>query len=564
MNPNVTPKASQRGPPRAAAGRLLGRARSALIGVLIVVVGATVSVLLAAEWQAGQLSANRTAFRSTAAALSSSLGSKLDANYTLTRTMRAIATMEPTAGDTRFMQWYQELQQGAPASPGVVAVLIEPVRAPQLEAFRRQAEADPTFRRLIGARFQIVPSGRRALYCLTRAIVGTDTTTTSLYPPLLDYCAPVLPVIGRSPYAGLIRTGTDTGSFLVTSLPGVDGSVVAIGVAVYRRGAPLPSVEARRAALIGFIGTSFNSAQLLRSVLVGHRSLSIALYHENAGGPLQLIARAGPNQSHEAAVYSNRKQLPDGWLAEVSGTADGSVSADAQGIAVLGFGLAITLLVLLLYVAQSRSRQVAWSLVREKTEELEYRALHDPLTGLPNRTLVLDRAEQMLARGRRQHVPAIAMFMDIDNFKHINDRFGHWAGDEVLRRVAARLSSVLRPTDTVGRLGGDEFVMLVDSAALDTTPELIADRILALLREPMALPEPVSSSVLVSASIGIALGLPASAEDLIADADLALYSAKAVGKDGYVRFESAMRSAARDRVDLEFDLVNAHEQNQAP
>ena len=563
MNPNVTPKASQRGPPRAAAGRLLGRARSALIGVLIVVVGATVSVLLAAEWQAGQLSANRTAFRSTSAALSSSLGSKLDANYTLTRTMRAIATMEPTAGDTRFMQWYQELQQGAPASPGVVAVLIEPVRAPQLEAFRRQAEADPTFRRLIGARFQIVPSGRRALYCLTRAIVGTDTTTTSLYPPLLDYCAPVLPVIGRSPYAGLIRTGTDTGSFLVTSLPGVDGSVVAIGVAVYRRGAPLPSVEARRAALIGFIGTSFNSAELLRSVLVGHRSLSIALYHENAGGPLQLIARVGANQNHEAG-YSNRKQLPDGWLAEVSGTAEGSVSAEAQGIVVLGLGFVITLLVLLLYVAQSRSRQVAWSLVREKTQELEFRALHDPLTGLPNRTLVLDRAEQMLARGRRQHVPAIALFLDIDNFKQINDRFGHWAGDEVLRRMAARLGSVLRATDTVGRLGGDEFVILVDSAALDTTPELIADRILALLREPMVLPEPVSSSVLVSASIGIALGLPASAEDLIADADLALYSAKAVGKNGHVRFEPAMRSAARDRMHLEFALVHAHEQKQTP
>jgi diguanylate cyclase (GGDEF)-like protein len=556
MNPNVISN-TQRGPPRAAWRRLRGRARAALIGALIVGLGAAASCLLAAEWRSNQLTANRTSFGSTASDLSSSLGSKLEATFALTRTMRAIATMEPNAGDTRFREWYQELQRGAPAAPGVVAVLIEPVRASAVATFRRQAEADPMFRRLLAGRFQIVPPGRRAVYCLTRAIVGSDTTTTSLYPPLLDYCAPVLPVIGRSPYAALIRTGTDTGSFFVSSLPGVGGSLVAVGAAVYRRAAPISTVRARRAALIGFIGTSFNTVALIRSVLVGQPSLSVALYHRNAGGPLQLIARAGATVNGGAAVYSTRNQLSDGWVAEVMGTSAPLVSATAQGLVVLGFGLIITLLILLLYIAQSRSRQRAWSLVGEKTEELEYRALHDPLTGLPNRTLVLDRAEQMLARARRRQVPAIALFMDIDNFKQINDRFGHRAGDEVLRRVGARLNSVLRDSDTVGRLGGDEFVMLVDPAGLDAAPELIAERILGLLRQPIILPEPASSSLLVTASIGIALGLPVSAEDLLQDADLALYSAKAVGKDGYVLFESAMQTAARDRMHLELDLAGA-------
>jgi diguanylate cyclase (GGDEF)-like protein len=556
MNPNAISDA-QRGPPGAAWGRLRGRARAALIGGLIVLVGVAASCVLAAEWRANQLSANRTSFSSTAAGLSSSLGSKLEATFALTRTMRAIATMEPQAGDTRLREWYQQLQRGAPAAPGVVAVLIEPVRASDVSTFRRQAEADPTFRKLLVGRFQIVPPGRRAVYCLTRAIVGSGTTTTSLYPPLLDYCAPVLPVIGRSPYAALIRTGTDTGSFFVSSLPGVAGSLVAVGAAVYRRAAPISTVRARRAALIGFIGTSFNSAALIRSVLVGRQSQSVALYHRNVGGPLQLIARAGATVNGGATAYATRKQLSDGWVAEVTGTAVGSVSPTAQGVVVLVLGLVITLLILLLYVAQSRSRQRAWSLVGQKTEELEYRALHDPLTGLPNRTLVLDRAEQMIARARRRQVPAIALFMDIDNFKQINDRFGHRAGDEVLRRVGARLNSVLRDSDTVGRLGGDEFVMLVDPAGLDAAPELIAERILGLLRQPIALSDPASSSLLVTASIGIALGLPATAEDLLQDADLALYRAKAVGKDGYVLFESAMQTAARDRMHLELDLASA-------
>ncbi len=205
----------------------------------------------------------------------------------------------------------------------------------------------------------------------------------------------------------------------------------------------------------------------------------------------------------------------------------------------------------------SRSRQQAWGLVGEKTDELEYRALHDPLTDLPNRILVLDRAEQILVRGRRQDVPVTALFVDIDGFKQINDRFGHQAGDDVLRQVGARLMTVLRDSDTVGRLGGDEFVMLIDSAGLDATPELVAERILDVLRQPIHLPQSSRPPISVTASIGIATGRPSCAEELMQDADLALYKAKAVGKDGYVKFESAMQTAARDRIDLEMDLGNA-------
>ncbi len=539
------------------APRLSGRARAFLLGGLIVVIGVTGSAFLASEWRASSLHANRKSFESTVADLSSTLTAKLQTKIELTRAMRSIATLEPNAGDTRYVQWYRQLQRGAPTSPNVTAVFIQAVPASGLPAFRAQAEADPAFRKLLHGSFQIVPSGRRPLYCLTRATVGDPPGSIS-YPPLLDYCAPVLPGIGVSPYAALIETERDTGAFIVTPLPGLGvASLVGIGEAVYRHGAPLATVAARRAAFRGTIGTSFDSAVLLAPLLAGRRSLTLALYHKNIGGPLDLVGRAGAHPASRSPGYAERLDIGEGWVVEVTGMADSPLAADAQGAIALAFGLLVTLLVFLLWRMLSRSRQRAWGLVGEKTDELEYRALHDPLTDLPNRILVLDRAERILARGRRRDMPVTALFVDIDGFKQINDRFGHQAGDDLLRQVAARLKTILRDSDTVGRVGGDEFVMLIDSLDLEAAPELVAERILDVLRQPIRLSQSSRRPISVTASIGIATGRPASAEELMQDANLALNKAKVAGKDGYIKFESAMQTASRDRIDLEMDLGNA-------
>jgi diguanylate cyclase (GGDEF)-like protein len=537
--------------------RLSSRVRAFVIGGLIVVIGVTGSIFLASAWRSSSLHANKKSFQSTAADLSNTLDAELDTKTQLTRTLRAIATMEPNAGDTRFRQWYQQLQHGAPASPDVTAVFIQTVPASDLPAFRHQAEADPAFRKLLHGNFQIIPAGSHPPYCLTRATVGTPSGT-SLYPPLLDYCAPIIPGIGKSPYAALIATERDTGGFIVTPLPGVGvASLVGIGEAVYRRDVPLATLADRRAAFRGIIGTSFDSAALLAPLLAGRSSLTLALYHQNVGAPPQLIGRAGAHPGGRSPGYSERSELGEGWLLQVTGMPDSPLAADTQGAIALAFGLLVTVLILLLYRTLARSRQQAWGLVGEKTDELEYRGLHDPLTDLPNRILVLDRAEQILARGRRQDLPVTALFVDIDGFKQINDRYGHQVGDDVLRQVGARLKTILRDSDTVGRLGGDEFVMLVDSAGLDAAPELVAERILDVLRQPIQLPQSSRPPISVTASIGIATGRPSCAEDLMQDADLALYKAKALGKDGYALFESAMQTAAQDRIHLEMDLGNA-------
>jgi diguanylate cyclase (GGDEF)-like protein len=529
------------------------RIRTILIGGLILVLGCSGSVLLADAWRNNLRRTDRQSFKTATADLSGALGSKLHSGLGLTRALRTIATLEPTAGDTRFTEWYEQLQRGAGAPTGIASALIQIVPASRLPAFRRAAFSDPAFRTFMGRVFAVVPSGHRPVYCLTRASVGR-TAGTSLYPPLLDYCAPMIPGFGRSPFAALISTARDTGSTIVTPLPGLP--LVAIGEAVYRHGMPVQTIAERRAAITGVIGTSFDGQALVRPLLAGHRSLSLTLYHRNIGGPLQIVGHAG-HAGIASSGYSERKDLGEGWFVQVVGSALPTTSPNLQGATVLGGGLLVTFLILILYEVLTRSRQRAWGLVGEKTSELEHTALHDPLTDLPNRHLVLDRAEQILARARRLDVPVTALFVDIDGFKQVNDRYGHQAGDEILRQVGARLRTILRDNDTVGRIGGDEFVMLIDSVGLDAAPELVAQRILDVLRQPIRLAKGDHAPLCLTASIGIATGKATSAEGLMADADLALYKAKAVGKNGYVQFESAMHTAAQDRIHLEMDLADA-------
>ena len=189
----------------------------------------------------------------------------------------------------------------------------------------------------------------------------------------------------------------------------------------------------------------------------------------------------------------------------------------------------------------------------ERQQELAHMATHDPLTGLPNRTLIVDRLTQMLARARRTATPVSALFIDLDNFKTINDTLGHATGDELLCAVAARLDGVVRDVDALGRLGGDEFVVLAGDISAIAGPELIAERLLDALRAPIPL-GPERTPVTVTASIGIATAEQTAPEELLRDADIAMYKAKWAGRGRYVVFESAMADAVQNRMELELDL----------
>jgi len=198
---------------------------------------------------------------------------------------------------------------------------------------------------------------------------------------------------------------------------------------------------------------------------------------------------------------------------------------------------------------------------KDAEDRLAHAALHDALTGLPNRALILNRAEQMLARARRERTPVAALFLDLDDFKDINDTMGHEAGDQLLVEVATRMASALREGDTVGRLGGDEFVVLVEGASLAAGAEVVSERILDVLGTPFEI-QASDVPLEATASIGIATGDRASAGELLRDADIALYRAKAAGKHCAVAFSPLMQEAVDDRRSVEVDLHHALEECQ--
>jgi diguanylate cyclase (GGDEF)-like protein/PAS domain S-box-containing protein len=183
------------------------------------------------------------------------------------------------------------------------------------------------------------------------------------------------------------------------------------------------------------------------------------------------------------------------------------------------------------------------------------RALHDPLTGLPNRTLVLDRVDQALKRDDAGSLAVLAV--DIDRFKKVNDSFGAAAGDEVVCRVAARLRGLVGPADTVARLAGDAFVLVCDDLADDDSGAL-ASRVLEALREPVQI---AGEDLLLTASVGVAVATSSdratSAADLLRDADAALARAKSQGRDRVEHFDPASRARAVERALLERDLRRA-------
>jgi diguanylate cyclase (GGDEF)-like protein len=189
--------------------------------------------------------------------------------------------------------------------------------------------------------------------------------------------------------------------------------------------------------------------------------------------------------------------------------------------------------------------------------EIRHQSLHDQLTGLPNRKLILDRTEQMLTRARRNSDLEVALlFVDLDGFKAVNDTFGHEAGDELLREVATRFVGTMREMDTVGRLGGDEFVVLCEGSSMMSGLDAMTQRLIDCLEVPFVLEHAGQIPTTVSASIGVAVGLREHAQDLLRDGDIALYAAKAAGKRRFAVFEPGMGTAIRTHYELDMSCAS--------
>jgi len=197
------------------------------------------------------------------------------------------------------------------------------------------------------------------------------------------------------------------------------------------------------------------------------------------------------------------------------------------------------------------------ALARRQTQaKLQQQALHDPLTGLPNRTLLLDRIPAAMSRALRSQQALAVMFLDLDRLKVVNDSLGHTAGDVVLQTVARRLEMVVRPSDTVARVGGDEFVVVAEELGTLEMAMVMAERLVETVETPIKV-QGQDVVVTLCAGVRVADGKGTNADDLLREADIAMYHAKQAGGRRAVAFTPAMGNLFGDRVRLEADLHRA-------
>lgn len=214
------------------------------------------------------------------------------------------------------------------------------------------------------------------------------------------------------------------------------------------------------------------------------------------------------------------------------------------------------------YLDESHGGPLTFYTIRDVTqrhtlmEELRNRALFDPVTGLANRSLFADRIEHAIARMRRRPGPIAVLFLDVDAFKEVNDTLGHETGDGTLRAIGERLGTVLRPSDTLARVSGDEFAILLEDLPNPDVGEEVARRISAAFRRPLSVAGR-DLSVTLSIGIDVALDGGVSPEELITNADFAMYAAKRSGKGQWRRYVASDREAAHRRTSLVEELRGA-------
>jgi diguanylate cyclase (GGDEF)-like protein len=496
--------------------------------MLLVSAGVLASVLGARAVARSDADKQRLSFHLASAGIASTLRLALQHEEDLVVSASAYVTANPSASPADFDKWVRSVRamQRYPELQNIGLVALVP--ASGLRAFQARIAAEPL--RPLGPHslapdvpFQIMPAGRRSHYCL--AIAGLARNPASYIPQGLDYCA-LAPALMPARASGL-----------ASYAPFESGHNVKLGVEtpVYRGGLVPQSAAARRQAFLGWLGELLLPDVVLHRALAGHPNIAVSFRYNSGSSHVAFASGSAPVRGQSTTI-----DLHNGWtVRSTTAMAADGVMGDWHAQALLVGGALLSLLFGALVLVVGTGRRRALALVREKTRELSHQALHDALTGLPNRALVLDRAEQMLARVARQHeMAAGALFIDVDGFKRVNDNLGHAAGDRLLKVTGKRLQSVVRDQDTVGRLGGDEFVVLVETRRDRVTLDVLAERLTEDLREPVELDD--GQVVSITASVGVAVGRYATPDELLRDADLALYAAKAAGRNRYALFDASM------------------------
>jgi diguanylate cyclase (GGDEF)-like protein len=516
---------------------------------MLLVVGVAISVLGARAWHSDLQAKDRAAFRTWASDLAVSVGSGLSRDTDFVASLQAEVETTPGLGGAQFKGMISAVG-AAQRYPGNIGnAYYQLVPAAGLRAFESKILADPPDGVAV-TDYRVIPAGLRPSYCLLRLEDLTAPLPSGLqFPADVDVCD-VRSFVGMT---GISNPFTSSGTAQF-SVPKIINGLVVIVAPTYAEGVTANTADGRRAALTGWVAGLFSTAALLPASGT-HNGSRIQVLFQNTGVAPTVVADSGSGPLGHGLVQSLNVNADGPWTVRVEGTPTGAGSSWAQAGVAMGAGIVLSLLLFGFLLVLIRSRRRALRLVDRRTGELHYQALHDALTGLPNRALILDRTEQMLARERRDGLASAVLFMDLDGFKDVNDTYGHAAGDRLLQEVARRITATLRQRDSAGRLGGDEFVVLVEGT--EDGPDVVAERLLSILREPFVLDESNQIRVSTQTSIGIAVGHRDSAGDLLRDADVALYQAKAAGGNRYAFFSPSMQTAARDRIELTMELRGA-------
>ncbi len=425
-------------------------------------VGLGLSAGSALMWRSSVRKQERQAFESAASGVTATLGTLLRRDIDFVETLRAVLTMQSHVTATGFETWYRTLNGSQRQVEGIGSAVVSLVPAGQLEAFQARRDADPAFRALLGRWLAPVARRGEARYCLLSA-GGELVRLTSFTADIVqgDWCLPYSEVgLAEAP---LLQSTTATGEVLVLTLdvPSVHTSL--LEAAFYRRGEPAGSVEQRRAAVAGWVVSSFDMPALISSAIGHNRGLSVALYHSNPGDSAELVGAVG-SAGQPAQLSRSRAELIDGlWRVTVKGSPIVvGMGADEQAALVFAAGAVMSALLLVLVLVLARSRDRALRMVAEKTAQLRYQALHDALTGLPNRRALTNDLQTQLAQAGPGRELTLTLF-DLDGFKDYNDTFGHPSGDALLARLGDRLTRALAGNETAYRMGGDEFCVLAES-----------------------------------------------------------------------------------------------------
>ena len=441
-----------------------GRARWLAAAVVLVLVGSIVTIYSSHQVARGDARSSQELAAITSSDIVSKLKLAIQHEQDLVVTTSAFFVRFPMTNQSQFRLWMASSRAFAryPELTGVAEVVIVP--RSQLGTFESQALSDPAGSLGPHGTFGLTPPGNRSSYCLAK--VELTRAGEVKQPAGLDFC--------DSPLGPLFVKARDSGRGAYFPYGSGSHEEFVVGTPVYSTGTVPSTVRERRATFEGWTGTLIVPNVLLTTALQGHGHTAVRFTYGTGTAAVSFLAGHAPAGARSISV-----NLHNGWRVQtLSALNSGSMLTNGNALALLLSGEALSLLLGALIYLLGTSRSRALELVELRTNELEHLALHDPLTGLPNRALILDRISQMHARARRDHTNVALLFLDLDNFKDINDTLGHHAGDHLLIEVGARLSKTLREGDTVGRLGGDEFVILAEGASLTPGAEALAERIL--------------------------------------------------------------------------------------